>query len=401
MEDEALSSLTSKLKKKVRGRMLKPEEKMNRPQHVCLARLDMTTCEQIEIIAIHLNEIGIDNCFIGFPANSFSMSSVDFGHHSDSSICHSAVELELEYKGHNSDMLVLQSPYPEHYPNWLMDLSSKINFAYAGYALPLIDWEYGHFQTPIIKEAKFLLAASKQELKGYKKNARRDAEVHLVGNSIMFEVRRRIKSRKPNQLHNKTTLWAPHWSHSWLESNSGFSRFELALPSILQFFSQHKDQNLIFRPHPILREILFTTTPDLASREGLSTKERMNFSQSVLTLQKLLSLRNVILSENNLISDILDADQLITDGVSIISYWATTSKPMCIVMDDLTPQLNKAGKSLVRRIHKVKNAEGLIKFLTDPNFAHFSTIRKSLRLHPTPKSPPIKEFITRIGHKYS
>ena len=371
---------------------------MNRPLHVCLARLDMTTCEQIEIIAIHLNEIGIDYCFIGFPANSFSMLSVNFRHHSDSRICNSAVELEQEYASHNSIMLVLQSPYPEHYPNWLIDLSSRINFAYAGYALPLIDWNYGHFQTPIIKESKFLLAASKQELNGYKKNARRDAEVHLVGNSVMFEIRRRLHTKKSNQLEKRTTLWAPHWSHSWYESKTGFSRFELVLPSVLQFFSRHKDQNLVFRPHPILREILFTPMPDLASREALSTKERMNFLESASTLQELLSLKNVTLSENNLIDDVFIADQLITDGVSIISYWATTAKPMCIVMDDLTPELNKAGKSLVRKVHKVDNSEGLNKFLSNANSPGMSTIRKSLKLHPTPKRPPFIEFISRIGY---
>lgn len=397
MEVEELLILTLRAKKKAKEEMLNPEGGMNRPLHVCFGRLNMSTCEQIEIMATHLKEAGLDYCFIAFPANSFSMSSINFGHHSDSIICNSADELERVYKNHNSIMLVLQSPYSEHYPVWLMDLSSIIHFAYAGYALPLIDWDYGHFQTRVIKESQFLLAASKRELNGYKTNAKSGAEVYLVGNSVMFEIRRRLQARKFNQKETRTTLWAPHWSHSWFESKTGFSRFELVLPTILQFFSHHKDQNLIFRPHPILRETLFSNTLNLASREALSTQKRMNFLESTSTLQKLLSLANVTLSENSLIDDVLIADQLITDGVSIISYWATTTKPLCIVMDDQTPKLNNAGKSLVRGIHKVDNTEGLIKFISNPIFPKKSTIRKSLKLHPTPQTPPILEFISRIG----
>jgi hypothetical protein len=365
--------------------------------HVCLARLNISTCDQIEIIGTHLSEIGVDYCFLGFEANSFSMNTVDFEHHNDSITCNNREDLERTYATHDSRMLILQSPYPEHYPDWIMDCDDKVEFAFAGYALPLIDWINGHFQTPIIVRAKYLLAASEYEYSGYTKYGRRDAEVHLVGNSIMFELRRNLSKKvyiKP--ITNKMTLWAPHWSTSWIENTTGFNRFEEILPGMLDYFEENKNQKLIFRPHPILREALLAFPDALVSREAQTVKNYSKNTNTKNLLQKLLSLENVQLSNSNLTQDISSTDQLVTDGVSVISYWAATGKPMCLIRDQNTPKLSLDGEYLIKKMHKASNFEELRTWLSYNTSIKRMTKRRSERVHPTFTRTPIEEFLIRV-----
>jgi hypothetical protein len=368
---------------------------MKSPLHVCLGRLEISTCDQIEVIGEHLKKAGIDFCYIGFPSNTFTMTSINFDHHRNSVKCNTLSDLEKTYACHSSAMLVLQSPYPEHYPVWLLDSSTKINFAYAGYALPLINWENGHFQTQIIKRSKYLLAANKYEYNGYRKNVGREAEVHIVGNSILYEIRKKIREDRVNDSEKTTTLWAPHWSKTWFEARSGFSRFELILPSMLQFFSERSDQNLIFRPHPILREALFNTSQSSISRESQFIVDRMNIFQFREELERLLSLPNVKLSQSSMLGDVMTSHQLVTDGVSMISYWASTGKPMCIVMDDLTPKFNNIGKKLTKKIKKAATPKQLNEWLSNVPQANKMLARKSNKIHPTFSQEPILEFLSK------
>ena len=368
--------------------------------HVCLARLNISTCEQIEIIGSHLSDIGVDYCFLGFEANSFSMNTVDFNHHNDSIICNNREDLERTYLSHHSKMLLFQSPYPEHYPDWIMECNDKVDFAFAGYALPLIDWIYGHFQTPIILRAKYLIAASDYEYSGYTKYGQSEAEVHLVGNSIMFELRKILsKSVYIPPIVNKVTLWAPHWSTSWIENTKGFNRFEEFLPVILEFFEENIDQKLIFRPHPILREALLALPDESVSREAQTVQSvSMNNDRDKL-LQKLFSLENVQLSNSSLLQDLSSADQLVTDGVSLISYWATTGKPICLIRDQDTPELNLSGKYLIKEMDTASSFEELRKWLSHSVSVKKSVNRRSRRVHPTFSRAPIEEFLIRSFSK--
>jgi hypothetical protein len=222
-------------------------------------------------------------------------------------------------------------------------------------------------------------------------------EVHLVGNSIMFELCRIMsKSFFIQPTMNKTILWASYWSTSWIEGIKGFNRFEETLSVILDFFAQNKEQRLVFRPHPILREALLALPDGSVSREVQTVRNSCSKTNTKYLLQELLTLENVVLSNSSLLQDLLLADQLVTDGVSLISYWATTGRPMCLIRDQDTPALNLSGMYLIKKLDTASNFDEIKKWLTRSASAKRSVKRRSKKVHPTFNRAPIEEFLVKV-----
>ena len=111
--------------------------------------------------------------------------------------------------------------------------------------------------------------------------------------------------------------------------------------------------------------------------------------------QKLLSLSNVRLSRDSLPNDILSSDALLTEGVSIIGYWASTGKPMAVYRDENSPEFGANGKLLLEQVTKVANPSEILVWLNDITKVESNELNEKLmelaqRIFPTFEHSPIQ-----------
>ncbi len=121
--------------------------------------------------------------------------------------------------------MFLQSPYVEHYPDWLIGLDREISFAYAGYAIFLSDYYPGTYGSSIVQKSRYLLAGSQDELNGYRAVAQKDAVVLLTGNPLMFQLRKKIAENQERSKRSVRILWAPHWTKSYFSTTTTIAFF--------------------------------------------------------------------------------------------------------------------------------------------------------------------------------
>ena len=225
---------------------------MDKISHVCGTYLAFATQEHMDALNIQGKLCGATLCKVTFQSDNFSDPKYRTSRYNPKKPYTSMESLISHFLTTKSKAMFLQSPYPEHYPDWIKGLDGEISFAYAGYSIPLVDYFPGTYGSSIVRNSRYLLAGSQDELNGYRAVAQRDAVVLLTGNPLMFQLRKKIAE---NQVHPKRSvriLWAPHWTKSWEDSSEGFARWEMALEAIHVFAKENPDTEIIFRPHPLL-----------------------------------------------------------------------------------------------------------------------------------------------------
>ena len=375
---------------------------LKRRPHICFVFLMSQTYENQLDLKHQWEKTGGTSCQISFPENSFSLNSTTYiDSPSSPQIYIDKKSLEHHLKSDRSKAIFLQSPYPEHYPDWFMEFGVVSNLAYAGYGMSLSNYVTGQFNTPLIKYSKYLMASSDYEMNGFKEITQSNGQILFTGNPKMYDIRKSLKS--PNRLNHPFTprlLWAPHWSRFWLEGKRGFARWQKTINPILEFARNNDHIEIVVRPHPILREALLAHTTfgqKNLNRESINSLDLETDTKYIEYFKDLLLLENVKLSQFSLAEDVLRSSHLVTDGVSIIAFWATTGKPILVITDDESPQLNSDGKKLLQEIEKAKNEFEISNWLNRQNFVSESEKNSSLislshLLHPTFHESPAQIF---------
>ena len=320
--------------------------------HICLATLRTPVIEHLLIVREQASRDGVDTCLLDFGRSDFDLSS--YGLHSDSDLTavRDAQSLTDHLLDSHSKAIVLQSPYPEHYPSWFEWSPDFPPFAYFGYGLAMSDWAVGHFATPLIRNCSYLIASSHYEVNSYRENVP-TAQTLLAGNPLLYELRRlqRFNTSSEHDQERSTFLWAPHWTRSWTDTSSGYGRFQESCSNILTWFRNNPSAQLRFRPHPLLGEALHFALADSLESNHREVNKSLNPEldiSSLTSLRALLELPNVTFSDKSLVEDILESSALVTDGVSIIGYWASTGKPMLILRDEDSANFNNYVIDLVK-----------------------------------------------------
>ena len=372
--------------------------------HLCGAYLKFATKEHLDAVKSQAAKVDATFCNLQFPKNSYSdlnyagKKLIDLHKYNSSASC------SRHFKKTGSSALFVQSPYMEHYPEWFLSLISEVNFAYAGYSLNLVDYFPGQYGSPFIKNSKYLLAGSHNEYIGYQKHSNQNSHVLLTGNPLMYNLRERIKLSGSRENPPHILLWAPHWIQEWETSNNGFARWDIALDLIHQFALKNPENLVIFRPHPILRvAIQGYLNPNLKikNNEVIKTQAKDSFKNLLFRFGLLLNLQNVEMSRESMIEDVLRANYLITEGVSIIGYWATTGKPIVVLRDESSPEFNEDGKTLLSAIAQVGDTDSLREWLKEihqkeRNIPNCDLIEISQTVHPTFQQSPAKIMLENL-----
>jgi hypothetical protein len=364
--------------------------------HVCGAYLSSATLEHMDALKIQGLNSGIKFCKATFPSNTFSDSNYRMSKLAFTKPYESRQSLISHFSDSKSQSMFLQSPYEEHYPDWFENMHTEIPFAYSGYSINLADYYPGTYGSSIVRNSRFLLAGSQDELNGYTTVARADAIVQLTGNPLLFELRKMINQNKNRPKKPMRILWAPHWTTSWQDSTEGLARWDIALEAIHTFANMNLDKEIVFRPHPLLRaaiEAELGKEKILKHRESIKTQQSEYFMVFVAQLREFLQLKNVKTSKNTMLQDVYQSDLLVTEGLSIIAYWATTGKPILVLRDDRSPKFNAEGEELLTTVDQTNLVAEALSWLdlhSTSRKINKARVDLSHNIHPTFDKSPLE-----------
>ena len=370
---------------------------------VVFAALSSPTIEHVNVMARQLMRAGTETSALVFGDSSFSLGGASPANGIELIECSNVDALRDGLSARKDPVVLFQSPYPEHYPSWLIDATPALTTAYAGYGIPLSRWHEGHFKTAIIASSNFLIAGSMYESDGYRREVS-SASTLFVGNPLLFEIRRAMAEAPPAP-DDKTPrlLWAPHWTRAQpSDTTFGFSTWSESVFELLAW-AESTSLPLTVRPHPILRIALEHRFQGSATthREALKTIKRED-AESIAAFETLLQLPNVRLSNDSMLEDILSHDGLVTDGVSIISYWCSTGKPILVTRKESNPAFNADGEALVETCDVAVGSPALGSWLNrwgdTSQFSSTSKLRvdRSRHVHPTFRNSPMERLLRAL-----
>lgn len=122
------------------------------------------------------------------------------------------------------------------------------------------------------------------------------------------------KQQEKNQKDIKTVLWTPRWSIEKL-ANDGTSYFEFIDP-LLNYFSLHKDIELVIRPHPLMFKNFI--------KMGVMTNEEVDKIHQCVE-----EMKNVYFDSNkDYLQSVYNSDFIISDYTSMLLEYIILDKPV-------------------------------------------------------------------------
>lgn len=330
---------------------------------MCLCFVGSQIDERFEGLIVKLEAEGRDFCLLLFPEVGFAQKQLirQAVARKNSIVVRSRVKLRAHWQD-GPKTVVLQSPYLEHYPDYFWEeklANRQISFHFVGYGLRMSNWKQGHLRNPSYAYADAIYLNSYVDFVRMKLRHSRKARL-----SVDLIVSELLSSQPaPSENCNPRWLWSSHWSQSWLNGKKGYSRFKESVVPVYDFLRSNPNTVLTFSPHPILRDGLESLLQGQESQNREVRSVAAALRNDLHNYKKLLNLPNFQLSNSSLTEEILSHQLLITDGISIIFYWALTGKPMIVFRDSASPPFGAFGSLCAAFFTKVKSGNDLKKGL--------------------------------------
>ena len=285
---------------------------------VCLAAQSNSTIEHLAVLARQAEAEGYEVCWLDLGHEPGIAEAVAKYSGREAVAVHDERAFRAHLKKNRPVAIWLHTPYPEHYPPFFWPIAEKWPLAYVPYAsgFPTGGWEAGQFGLDTYKKCTWLLATHEGMRAGYLRNGIPAERVLLTGGPMMYEIQHPTQSVAD---HNDI-LWAPHWIEDYFGTGS-FTTWRWTAPVLLAHARRHPEVSIVVRPHPFL-----ATAIDQAPEDD----------SDALTYRELLALPNVRLSDRSLVDDVLASDALISEGMSLNVYFATTGKPLGMTRGTMT-----------------------------------------------------------------
>lgn len=248
--------------------------------------------------------------------------------------------------------VVMQMPYDDlKDPVWATFGRDEAFIIYSAYGLgvQLIKWDHGVYELPFFARCSLILASSPYSLRRYLSSAFAPRAAFWGGDPLMYELTHiePVSSGTPPS-DTPSILWAPHWSEKWVDGEPGFSTWKSTVHDVYAVAHRNPSAQFIVRGHPLMQ---------VGGDDPLSRKATKRYNA-------LLELPNVRLSTVSMKQDIVESTALLTDGISIIAYYAATGKPMAVVRKaKIWPPFNTAGKALVNQSDTVHDSKSIRSWL--------------------------------------
>jgi hypothetical protein len=224
----------------------------------------------------------------------------------------------------------VQTPYDEQRSEPWARLSASDNLAYAGYGPPISNWIRGQYELPFFQRCGHILLPTPVEGSPYlTSGVDHDRLVH-TGDPLLFElVEKRRTSAPPRE---PKLLWMPHWTFDWF-GVPGYSTWAETVFDVLYVAEEAPSSRFVVRAHPLLSRTLAEKAAD--------------DSPPMRAYRTLLDLPNVEVSNRDIISDLLRASAVITDGASSLTYAGAVGMPLGVCRRRDSPPFGRFGKRIL------------------------------------------------------
>ena len=221
---------------------------------------------------------------------------------------------------HSSSPIFFDTPYLSTYQiKELINMHKELNFCYINYGLNLANTPNYHYELDDFHKFRFIFINNEYDYQSFvRANVDRNKLV-FINNPIIEKLMMTNQNNLKREIKN--ILWAPHFNDDKVH---GWSQLLDSIDDIYQFAKTTPSICFNIRPHPLLDLSNISTPLENHSRATGNSDDQQRVND-------LLGLANVNISHNNLITDVLENDLLVTDGVSIIGYWGITHKKIIIV----------------------------------------------------------------------
>lgn len=242
------------------------------------------------------------------------------------------------------DIVFRQAPYDGSVPPplWVFN-SSAYRTCYVPYGLETVQTPASTVNTEFFYSAwRIYACAEKQAQYFLEESLVGGTNVRVVGNPRLDMIAERC-AREPRGERPFTVLWTPHHSAGahWLS----FATFHQNCWDILRFADEQRDIAFILRGH----HILFKTMIDL----GAMTPDSIETFRT-----KWSALPNTRIDESACFSDVfVQSDVMLGDGVSFLTEYQVTGKPVIFIERPDHVAFNVFGQSTIPGTYRVANAE--------------------------------------------
>jgi hypothetical protein len=265
-------------------------------------------------------------------------------------------ELLSALREFDPDLVIVQQPYLEKFPTSFVEsefLDRTVNFGY-GPMLAGNDYFFGRsagqfgFSGYIRGGLTLVHHGSFREK--FLRAGVHESRLLNAGDPLTWKLRAELRDSSAGTTFESDLLWAPHWtSRTWTGNKLGYSNATRDLEVVLNLAASGVLVKV--RPHPLLIQIhLNDLQIDLNRHQDVFSLE---FEEK---WREFVSLPNVSVSDDSMLHDVLTARTMLTDGVSIIHYWALTGKPIAVSRNARSPGFAQQGDGMLSRCAMTWNA---------------------------------------------
>lgn len=239
----------------------------------------------------------------------------------------------------NNGIIFIQTPYLfDHYIESSLDLLEEVRLGYLNYGVNLADTPDYHYELDSYKSIFALLVANEFEKEAFIASGINPDNILIVGIPVVHELIHFNQNTNPGSNSPLMLLWAPYWAGTW-------SNWEKTLHPLYMLAKKHSDLEIKVRAHPLLTPVTSRKVPSAYQTAKASSAD------SELLFQKLIALPNVKISHDTIVADCRMHDILLTDGVSIIAFWAATGKKQGIIRRATSPHFSSQYLEINEKAH--------------------------------------------------
>jgi len=249
-------------------------------------------------------------------------------------------------------VIVLSTPYPEHYSREALRAIAEGNTLYLGYAPLWSNDRRLHFELEIYKTISSLVCHSEYQARGYLEAGCLESQIVRVGDPRM-KFLHDAESMSPRRERDYTLLWTPHWTQDWYGYLAGYSTWVWASRVINEYAKTHPLERVLVRPHPMV----FAMIADRASRGIIAESP---FAQARTEWDELLSLPNVTISQGtSMLEDLANSRNAVSDYSSVAMYAESAHTRLAVTRNVVGPPISALGHDVLASAPLLETPEQL------------------------------------------
>ena len=159
----------------------------------------------------------------------------------------------------------------------------------------------------------------------------------------------------------KRIIWAPHWNYEWNISRDGlprkgYSQFLKYYLFFLEYIRKNPNIDLVLRAHPL-------TYSEITNRGLLSAEELELFKQEFNALPN-ARIDDAISDSEAYLNLFYSSDAMITDGISFLTEYPVTGKPLLHTIGTDNPaSFNAYGDRIVKAFYQAFSEQDIVYFI--------------------------------------